>query len=92
MAWKDGFVIEYVPRKRKRKKTIKSMQQSAIGTRKSRGPLTVDKWVESPERGKGKVFAIDGEWVSVEYTKTSTRKRYNLGGRTALESGKLRRL
>ena len=94
MAWKDGFVIEYAPRKKKRrkkhKKTPKSTQRVAGGSTKPKGALTVGKWVESPEHGKGKIVAIDGKWISVEYTRTATRKRYDLAA--ALESGKLRRL
>lgn len=97
MAWKDGFVIEYAPRKKKprkkRKKTARETQHSSAGTRKPKtgsGSITVGKWVESPEYGKGKIVAVDGKWASVEYTMTSTRKRYDMA--RALASGKLRRI
>ena len=94
MAWKDGFVIEYAPRKKKRRKkrekTPKSTQRGAGSSTKPKGALAVGKWVESPKHGKGKVVAVDGKWISVEYTRTSMRKRYDLAD--ALDSGKLRRL
>ena len=97
MAWKDGFVIEYVPRKKKRKRKRKSKAKSASQfsnaareEKKERRALAVGNWVESPKHGKGKVAAIDGQWISVEFTKISMRKKYDMTASFA--NGNLRRL